>query len=76
MSDWMAKGCKNCQRAVQSGFGEPLLRLMQSTSQDATLYKCQKCGACWLDTDGEARVIPEEDARRDFPEAFADDPQE
>jgi hypothetical protein len=73
MSDGFTSGCRDCRRSIQEGWGLPLVRIMCSSSQDAILYRCQKCGDIWLDTDGAIRVIPGEDARQDFPEAFSDE---
>jgi hypothetical protein len=74
MSERTTGGCKACRNSIQESRGLPLVRIMCSSSQDAELYRCQDCGACWLDTDDAFRVIQQDDARRDFPEAFSDEP--
>ena len=68
-----SESCKACREAVHGDHGPPLKKLMQSTSQDAILYRCEVCGACWLNSDDENKVIPADDARLDFPEAFSDE---
>ena len=73
MSEGTTSGCEACRRSIREGRGLPLVRIMCSSSQDAILYRCQDCGACWLHSDEAFRVIPPEDARQDFPEAFADE---
>ena len=67
------EGCKACRESIDGKYGPPLVKLVHSTSQDAILYRCEKCGICWLSTEGETKAIPEDDARLDFPEAFSND---
>ena len=65
------KGCVACRKSARTGAGLPLVQIMESIAQHAILYRCQKCGACWLENEHKWDVIPVEDARIDFPEAFA-----
>ena len=71
MDNSTAKGCHNCRESARTDKGSPLQLLMRSESQDAILYRCTDCGVCWLETHGATRDIPDEDAHRDFPEAFS-----
>ena len=38
---------------------------------DVYLHQCAKCGTFWVFEGAEARTVSEEQARRDFPDAFA-----
>jgi hypothetical protein len=64
-------GCPECRQSIHGERNLPLVRVLCSVFQDAILYRCQNCGDCWLDTHKTIHVIPEQDARHDFPEAFS-----
>ena len=71
MDDWMIKGCEACRQSALSHGGSPLSMLGESIPLHARLKRCHECGSYWIENEREAHVIPEAEARADFPDTFA-----
>ena len=69
-NEWFSKGCEACRMAHLSGGGDVVVHLASHASGWTTLRRCRRCGAYWEANTREAHVIPEAEARAEYPEAF------
>ena len=59
---WSDKGCGECRQAALTGIGPPLALRAESIPLHARLYRCQKCGSYWIESERDAHVVGVEEA--------------
>jgi len=69
MRIWKEMGCPVCRRQWESGPSPPEIAV--SIARQASLHRCNTCGAYWEETQRFATIIDEVEARVWFPDAFA-----
>lgn len=65
------KGCDLCSRDSYSTQWPPPERIAAMPQGDVYLHRCAACGTFWVFDDSGAHMVEEDQARRDFPDAFA-----
>ncbi len=69
MTEWFDKGCKACRDGVLSGASNPA-KVATNVRAHVHLLSCSTCGSWWLETEREAHVIDDAEARSTFPAFF------
>ncbi len=65
-SSWQQSGCQACRDGVLSSRWNPPTKVFTSVSSHARLARCRLCGAWWQESEREAHVISEAEARATF----------
>jgi hypothetical protein len=71
MKERASTGCDECRREEYTTQWPPPERIASMPQSDSYLHRCAKCGSFWVFSDGGSHHVDEEQARKDFPDAFS-----